>query len=105
MGCSCNAIAASAFAPSSGAVAAMLRQILLPWRSLPQRALAKKKGKKQQKKTAAAPEIRLAPYLPPEFTKETRHFFENQPRMKALLELVFSPLEPQEKESDRLSYE
>eukprot|EP00927_Polykrikos_kofoidii_P032958 TRINITY_DN27932_c0_g2_i1.p1 TRINITY_DN27932_c0_g2~~TRINITY_DN27932_c0_g2_i1.p1 ORF type:complete len:211 (+),score=38.62 TRINITY_DN27932_c0_g2_i1:79-711(+) len=85
----------------------MLRQVLLPWRALPQRALAKKKAKvvKPKKTQAAAPEVRLAPYLPPELTKETRQFFDHQARLKGLLELVFSPLEPRETEDDRLAFE
>mmetsp|Transcript_22261 Transcript_22261/g.39199 ORF Transcript_22261/g.39199 Transcript_22261/m.39199 type:complete len:209 (+) Transcript_22261:140-766(+) len=77
------------------------------FRLLPQRALAqtKKKAKKQQKKTAAAPEIKLVPYIPPELVKETREFFHNQPRFKALLELVFSPSDAKETEEDRLEFE
>lgn len=77
------------------------------FRLLPQRALAqtKKKAKKQQKKTAPAPEIKLVPYIPPELVKETREFFHNQPRFKALLELVFSPTDPKDTEADRLEYE
>mmetsp|Transcript_84158 Transcript_84158/g.250783 ORF Transcript_84158/g.250783 Transcript_84158/m.250783 type:complete len:209 (+) Transcript_84158:112-738(+) len=76
------------------------------FRALPQRALAKKKGKKQlQKKTAGTPEVRMVPYIPQELTKETRQFFQNQPRFKGLLDLVFSPLNPQDTEDDRLEYE
>eukprot|EP00929_Paragymnodinium_shiwhaense_P047119 TRINITY_DN23905_c0_g1_i1.p1 TRINITY_DN23905_c0_g1~~TRINITY_DN23905_c0_g1_i1.p1 ORF type:complete len:210 (-),score=52.57 TRINITY_DN23905_c0_g1_i1:164-793(-) len=84
----------------------MLRQIAAPWRSLPTRALAAKKKKpKQQKKAGEAVEHKMVPYLPPELVKETKHFFEETPKMKALLELVFSPLDPKETEDDRLEYE
>lgn len=85
---------------------AMLRCSL--FRQLPQRALAqtKKKAKKGlQKKTAQAAEIRLAPHIPLELVKETRQFFNNTPRFRALLELVFSPREPQDTEEDRAEYE
>mmetsp|Transcript_76934 Transcript_76934/g.120243 ORF Transcript_76934/g.120243 Transcript_76934/m.120243 type:complete len:211 (-) Transcript_76934:40-672(-) len=79
------------------------------FRVLPTRALAsgttKKKAKKQQKKTAVAQEVKMVPFIPPELTKETQQFFRNQPRLKALLELVFSPREPQETEDDMLEYE
>jgi len=75
-------------------------------RLLPQRALAKKKtAKKAQKKTAAAPEIKLVPHIPLELVKETREFFRNETRFKALLQLVFSPLDPKENEQDRLELE
>jgi len=70
------------------------------------RALQKKKAKKvQQKKTAVAPVVKLVPHLPMELTKETRDFFKNQPRLKALLELVFSPMNPTDTEDDRREYE
>jgi len=67
----------------------------------------KKKGKKQMKKTGTSgpTDVPLAPYLPPELTKETREFFTNQPRLKALLEMVFSPVNPKDTEADRLEYE
>jgi len=58
-----------------------------------------------QKKTAAAPEIRMVPYIPMELSKETRQFFQNTPRFKAILDLVFSPLDGQDTEDDRLEYE
>jgi hypothetical protein len=43
--------------------------------------------------------------LPPELTKETQQFFQNQPRLKALLELVFSPTDPKESDEDRTEFE
>eukprot|EP00928_Gymnodinium_smaydae_P023918 TRINITY_DN19542_c0_g6_i1.p1 TRINITY_DN19542_c0_g6~~TRINITY_DN19542_c0_g6_i1.p1 ORF type:complete len:210 (+),score=49.86 TRINITY_DN19542_c0_g6_i1:75-704(+) len=84
----------------------MLRQAFLPWRALPMRALAKKKGKQKQKKANTGPqEIRLVPQIPQELTKVTRQFFENQPRLKSLLELVFSPLQPKDENKDRIEFE
>mmetsp|Transcript_43681 Transcript_43681/g.81444 ORF Transcript_43681/g.81444 Transcript_43681/m.81444 type:complete len:176 (+) Transcript_43681:229-756(+) len=47
----------------------------------------------------------MVPFIPPELTKETREFFQNQSRFKALLELVFSPREPQETDEDRVEFE
>jgi len=47
----------------------------------------------------------MVPYIPNELTKETRQFFQNQPRFKGLLDMVFSPLSPQDEEQDRLEYE
>mmetsp|Transcript_16937 Transcript_16937/g.46650 ORF Transcript_16937/g.46650 Transcript_16937/m.46650 type:complete len:209 (-) Transcript_16937:49-675(-) len=76
------------------------------FRVFPQRALAKKKGKqKLQKKTAVTPEVRMVPYIPMELTKETRQFFQNTSRFRGLLDLVFSPLDSQDTEEDRLEYE
>ena len=74
---------------------------------LPQRALAqtKKKAKTKKTTTTTSTQAPLVPYIPPELTKETVGFFNNQPRAKALLELVFSPLDPSETESDRKDYE
>lgn len=76
-------------------------------RLLPERALAKKTGKKQvQKKTATANlEFRLVPHIPPELSKETRQFFQNQNKLKTLLELVFSPISPRESAQERSEYE
>ncbi|CAK0902960.1 unnamed protein product, partial [Prorocentrum cordatum] len=83
---------------------AMLRSSAI--RTLPQRALAaKKKGAKMKKKVTAPTEVRMAPHIPAELTKETRQFFNNAPRLKALLELVFSPTEPRESDDDRREYE
>eukprot|EP00416_Gambierdiscus_australes_P015227 CAMPEP_0171060712 /NCGR_PEP_ID=MMETSP0766_2-20121228/3996_1 /TAXON_ID=439317 /ORGANISM="Gambierdiscus australes, Strain CAWD 149" /LENGTH=208 /DNA_ID=CAMNT_0011516315 /DNA_START=54 /DNA_END=680 /DNA_ORIENTATION=- len=76
------------------------------FRVLPQRALAKTKGKKPvQKKAAVTPDVRMVPYIPQELTKETRQFFQNAPRFKALLDLVFSPLDSRDTEDERLEYE
>mmetsp|Transcript_120634 Transcript_120634/g.240215 ORF Transcript_120634/g.240215 Transcript_120634/m.240215 type:complete len:206 (-) Transcript_120634:55-672(-) len=74
------------------------------FRVLPMRAL-KKKPKKQQKKTSAPQEVRMVPYIPVELTKETQQFFGNSSRFKSLLDLVFSPLNPQDTEDDRLEFE
>ncbi|CAE7939037.1 tbc1d23, partial [Symbiodinium sp. KB8] len=40
-----------------------------------------------------------------ELTKETREFFQNQNRFKALLELVFSPRQPEETTEDQVEFE
>eukprot|EP00747_Dinoflagellata_sp_TGD_P162580 gnl/TRDRNA2_/TRDRNA2_180315_c0_seq1.p1 gnl/TRDRNA2_/TRDRNA2_180315_c0~~gnl/TRDRNA2_/TRDRNA2_180315_c0_seq1.p1 ORF type:complete len:213 (-),score=58.93 gnl/TRDRNA2_/TRDRNA2_180315_c0_seq1:83-721(-) len=85
----------------------MLRPAVRVFNLLPLRGLASKAKKKkaQQKKTSSEPVYRLVPHIPTELTKETREFFNNQPRFKALLELVFSPLEPRETEQERLEFE
>mmetsp|Transcript_96399 Transcript_96399/g.171359 ORF Transcript_96399/g.171359 Transcript_96399/m.171359 type:complete len:210 (+) Transcript_96399:11-640(+) len=78
------------------------------FRVLPQRGLAqskKKKPGKQQRKQAAPQEVRLAPSIPPELTKESRQFFQNQGRFKALLELVFSPRDAKDTKEDQAEYE
>mmetsp|Transcript_67403 Transcript_67403/g.152426 ORF Transcript_67403/g.152426 Transcript_67403/m.152426 type:complete len:209 (+) Transcript_67403:119-745(+) len=77
------------------------------FRILPQRALAPRgKKKKQVKKSSSGPaDIRMVPFIPMELTKETRQFFQNQPRFKGILDLVFSPLNPEDTEEDRLEYE
>ncbi|CAK9108654.1 unnamed protein product [Durusdinium trenchii] len=78
------------------------------FRVLPLRGLAqtKKKAKaKQQKKQRAPVPVKLVPNIPFELTKETREFFQNQTRFKALLDLVFSPREPKESEEDQAEYE
>lgn len=78
------------------------------FRVLPLRGLAqtKKKAKaKQQKKQSAPVEVKLAPYIPYELSKETREFFQNQGKFKALLDLVFSPRDPQESDEDQVEYE
>mmetsp|Transcript_67416 Transcript_67416/g.161713 ORF Transcript_67416/g.161713 Transcript_67416/m.161713 type:complete len:209 (+) Transcript_67416:54-680(+) len=77
------------------------------FRVLPLRALAqkKKKVKKQQPKSVQQHQAKLVPYLPAEVVKDTTNFFNNERRFKALLELVFSPLEPKDTEEDREEYE
>eukprot|EP00439_Symbiodinium_sp_Y106_P076554 s729_g15.t1 len=78
------------------------------FRVLPLRGLAqtKKKAKaKQIKKQNAPVEVPLAHSIPYELTKETREFFQNQNRFKALLELVFSPREPEETTEDQVEFE
>jgi len=47
----------------------------------------------------------MVPYIPAELTKETQQFFGNSSRFRGLLDLVFSPLEPQDTEDDRLEFE
>merc|ERR1711957_755206 len=83
----------------------MLRSVCATARLLPQRALKAKKGKKQQRSKQVVGEVRLVPHIPNELIKETKEFFSNQPKVKALLELVFSPRDPQDSEGDRLDYE
>merc|ERR1712224_108769 len=75
------------------------------FRLLPERALVKKKGQKVAKKAYVAPEYKLVPYIPPELTRVTQDFFKNQARLKGLLELTFSPLEPADEPEDRREYE
>mmetsp|Transcript_10367 Transcript_10367/g.22853 ORF Transcript_10367/g.22853 Transcript_10367/m.22853 type:complete len:214 (+) Transcript_10367:203-844(+) len=88
-------------------MAGLIRTSCFTRLSLPLRALApsKKKAKKMKKTAVAQQDIPLAPYIPPELSKETRHFFNNQNRFKALLDLVFSPVDPQDTEEDRRKYE
>mmetsp|Transcript_16281 Transcript_16281/g.26025 ORF Transcript_16281/g.26025 Transcript_16281/m.26025 type:complete len:210 (+) Transcript_16281:133-762(+) len=78
------------------------------FRVLPQRGLASSKKKAKPKKggkQAAPVEQRLAPSIPQELTKETRQFFQSQPKFKALLELVFSPTNPKDTAEDQAEFE
>eukprot|EP00386_Alphamonas_edax_P005801 GDKI01018934.1.p1 GENE.GDKI01018934.1~~GDKI01018934.1.p1 ORF type:complete len:236 (-),score=10.35 GDKI01018934.1:218-925(-) len=88
----------------------LIRNVIPSIQTLPQRALPLKKKpakptEKKQSKQVEVTEIRLVPYLPPELVKETVSFFSAKPKLKGLLDLLFSPIAPTDTETERLEYQ
>lgn len=47
---------------------------------------------------------RYVPYIPPQFVVETVKFLQSKNNIKSLLDVIFSPRNPRDKEQDRVTY-
>ncbi|KAF4658578.1 hypothetical protein FOZ61_005520 [Perkinsus olseni] len=78
---------------------------------LPMRKLKKQKAKGRFQPSAKkvtdamAPGSELVPYIPREYVRVTTRFFSNPEQIEALMNFIFSPLKPEDTESDRKEYE
>ncbi|CEM04118.1 unnamed protein product [Vitrella brassicaformis CCMP3155] len=85
----------------------VLRQMRVSARAsgVPERKKKDKQKAEPKKKVEHSVEIRLLPYVPQEHVKDTIQFLGNKDRLRALLDVIFSPHDPTDTDEQRAHFQ